>query len=1057
MTKTVTDRRTGVTTAEAYTYDSGAMTNCPKAVTMTNSDGRQYTTEYTYAFESTDTLHRQMVDAYWLYDTRVKRRDLCDTTLLRETLTDYALLSSGFFLPSRVSRSLLGGEAYELYRFEAYGTKGNLKRLITNECDTADIAWNDYETLPVAYSANGKQKAEYTWKPLTGVTGITAENGYPLFYRYDNSGRLVEISDNRGTLQTFAYNTRNGGNDPTANYVRTTTWLDISGTDLRTQYTFYDGLGRQRLNASSGVGEEGRYVYDMTTYDQDGREATAWLPVAGTAKVTELDSASVVSLSKKQYDDAFAYTRNHYDGLDRVTLSETAGEVWHKAGKTVTTEYLTNGEVDVKRYDAPLDSISLQKAGYYAPHTLLATRTTDEDGHTLTVYTDKLGRKILERRGKDNDTYFIYDVLGQLRYVLSPEYQNAGYKAKYAYEYRYDDRGNVVKKILPQCGTTQYWYDRTNRQTFMQDDMLKAQGRYRFTLYDNQGRVAVVGMCGSCDRSFMGVLSLPTVTYTKKKGVGGSGYTLCSKGLIGERNLTIETVNYYDGYDFLTGCHKSDYAPISTTSGSIRTQGLLTGSITAASNSGYLYKVYTYDAQGRIVETQSTMLNDGTEIIKNDYNYAGQPINTYLAYCCRQKKHVNAHIENYYLHQSGKVKESYLNIHLLEKGEGMTGMTAQYSYDTLGRLSATARYREAGTVSYTYNLHGWTTSIETPSFKEYLHYADPTTATPCYNGDISLQQWSNGNYVLPRRYQYTYDALDRLTDAIYSEGETGQKHQNRFNEQILEYTANGVIKRLQRRGLKQDGEYGKTDNLNITLDGNRPVKVVDDAEPLYYEGAFDFVDDDNTQDIEYTYNAVGALTSDRNRGINQIEYDNLNNPRRIHFTDGSTTEYVYSVTGEKLRTIHCTPAAQSADTTDYVGALILKNGQPAMYLFDGGYASLDEPYRGKGSVSIRYHFYNRDHLGNIREVVNEQGELEQVINYYPYGTPFSDRDGVLNSDFQPYKYSSKELDLMYGLNTYDFGARQYNPLLGVWDRMDSFAEKYYHLSPYSLCENTSVY
>ena len=37
---------------------------------------------------------------------------------------------------------------------------------------------------------------------------------------------------------------------------------------------------------------------------------------------------------------------------------------------------------------------------------------------------------------------------------------------------------------------------------------------------------------------------------------------------------------------------------------------------------------------------------------------------------------------------------------------------------------------------------------------------------------------------------------------------------------------------------------------------------------------------------------------------------------------------------------------------------------------------------------------------------------------------------------QPYKYNGKELDLMHGLNTYDYGARQYEPVTGRWDRVD---------------------
>jgi len=43
---------------------------------------------------------------------------------------------------------------------------------------------------------------------------------------------------------------------------------------------------------------------------------------------------------------------------------------------------------------------------------------------------------------------------------------------------------------------------------------------------------------------------------------------------------------------------------------------------------------------------------------------------------------------------------------------------------------------------------------------------------------------------------------------------------------------------------------------------------------------------------------------------------------------------------------------------------------------------------------------------------------------------------IVNARLQSYKYNGKELDLMHGLNTYDYGARQYDPVTGRWDRVD---------------------
>ena len=106
--------------------------------------------------------------------------------------------------------------------------------------------------------------------------------------------------------------------------------------------------------------------------------------------------------------------------------------------------------------------------------------------------------------------------------------------------------------------------------------------------------------------------------------------------------------------------------------------------------------------------------------------------------------------------------------------------------------------------------------------------------------------------------------------------------------------------------------------------------------------------------------------------------------------------------------------------------------------------------------SFEPYFYNQDHLGNNREVVDNLGRIIQVTNYYPYGSPFCDSLSSLNATLQPYKYNGKEFDRMHGLNTYDYGARQYSPALPSWDRIDPLAEEYYSVSPYAYCNNNPI-
>ena len=78
------------------------------------------------------------------------------------------------------------------------------------------------------------------------------------------------------------------------------------------------------------------------------------------------------------------------------------------------------------------------------------------------------------------------------------------------------------------------------------------------------------------------------------------------------------------------------------------------------------------------------------------------------------------------------------------------------------------------------------------------------------------------------------------------------------------------------------------------------------------------------------------------------------------------------------------------------------------------------------------------------------------MDYYPFGAPYADPAAVLNASLQSYKYNGKELDRMHGLDTYDYGARQYDPILGRWERVDPLCEKYYSVSPYAYCHNNPV-
>ena len=375
-----------------------------------------------------------------------------------------------------------------------------------------------------------------------------------------------------------------------------------------------------------------------------------------------------------------------------------------------------------------------------------------------------------------------------------------------------------------------------------------------------------------------------------------------------------------------------------------------------------------------------------------------------------------------------------------------------------------SRSSSSNAISYAYDLRGWLTNISTSTFTEELFYAD-SPGTALYNGNISSIRWKDNTQSSKRGYKFSYDSTNRLTSGAYGEGDALSSNTNRYSES-MSYDANGNI-----TGLTRYGNSTLMDNLTISYTGNQPTSVSESASDNNVSGAMEYK---KANGSGYKFNANGSLVADKSRGIAYITYDYNNNPKQIYFTNGSVTKYVYSASGQKLRAVHYTvkpnitrtwgekPAELTvaqillADSTDYLmgGSLTMKNGKIDKYLFGGGYAQAS--VASSTTDNFAFYYYNQDHLGNIREVVDASGNVQQVTNYYPFGAPYADASGSTNSDFQPYKYNGKELDKMHGLNTYDYGARQYDPILARWDRIDPLCEKYYGTSPYVYCHDNPV-
>ena len=362
------------------------------------------------------------------------------------------------------------------------------------------------------------------------------------------------------------------------------------------------------------------------------------------------------------------------------------------------------------------------------------------------------------------------------------------------------------------------------------------------------------------------------------------------------------------------------------------------------------------------------------------------------------------------------------------------------TYDNFGRL-LTKQYHGTSTnkLTYAYNLRSWLTGISGTCFTQNLYY-NTGVGTAKYNGSISSMTWKSGNESTVRGYKFTYDGLDRVLNATYGETASISTNANRFSENVTGYDKNGNIKSLQRYGQTGASAYGLLDNLTYTLTGNQLSCVEDAVSTAAYGTNTAFVNGASAAG-EYAYDVNGNLTKDLNKGIADIQYNVLNLPSTVSFSDGSTITYTYGADGTKLRTVH--KIGSTTTTTDYCGNVIYENGTQKLLLTEEGYINL--------AGTQQYHYYLKDHQGNNRVVINQSGTVEETNHYYPFGGVFG-----TTGNTQPYKYNGKEFDNKKGLNWYDYGARHYDTALGRFTTNDRFAEKYYSMSPYQYGANNPV-
>jgi len=555
------------------------------------------------------------------------------------------------------------------------------------------------------------------------------------------------------------------------NYVRTWTVMkastdvnaipSFSVTDAPQVTQYFDGLGRPvqtvakrgSLESSSGNNYD---LVSMTGYDAVGRQNASYLPyVASTATgAYKTDAAtaqpafynsSTSPIAGQGETGANAHSLINFElsPLNRPQLSMAAGNSWVGSTRGIQSGYFSNTTTDdVKMWtvtNATPPSVwgTFAMSGIYAAGSLYKNITTDEDGHQVVEFKDKEGKIVLKKVGlssSDNGsgsgyagwacTYYIYDVLNNLRCVVQPEGVNtlvgngwgiASILTSQCFRYEYDQRNRMAIKQVPGSQPVYMVYDVRDRLVMTQDGNQQVNKQWTIMKYDALDRPVITGIYNDNSAPALNQQGMQTAVnsyYSNLATNGGAWYeTYSATGSVhGYSNVSfpaasfqVLTVTYYDNYNFINdlptiwGTTPVNYAYLNTeipidnvnnisaqeTVSNASVKGRATGTRTnILGTTDYLNSVNYYDNKYRVIQNLAQNNKGGIDRITNVVDFPGRVLKSKTTHTTsKPSTQIVAYRFSY--DAVGRKRKTYLNLN----NEPNDQLVSLNNYNSLGQLA----------------------------------------------------------------------------------------------------------------------------------------------------------------------------------------------------------------------------------------------------------------------------------------------------------------------------------------------------------------------------------
>jgi RHS repeat-associated protein len=885
-----------------------------------------------------------------------------------------------------------------------------------------------------------------------------------------------------------------------------------NGTNTKVQVSvqYVDGLGRPVQTVQKAASPLNYDIVSPQAYDQYGREVTKYLPYTPQTGTSGSYRPNAVSGDQTAFyasppsnsgvwviADPYAQTAFDNSPFNRPVEQGAPGVPWQLTGvsgggHTVKMNYTVNNSTSftadsvnsrqVAMYYVTINSNntrSVNAGGYYAAGTLTVTVSKDENwtggrAGTVEEYKDIDGQVVLKRQYNYSpyngvtalqvlSTYYVYDDLGHLAFVLPPQANGDAAAAPSAavlnnlcYQYQYDERGRPIGKKLPGKGWEYVVYNVLDQPVATQDSLQRAANQWVFTKYDGQQRPILTGIWNNggtaiSRSSLQSTLNGISTNLYETAQSTGNGYTNVAWPTT---NVTATlTLDYYDSYANVPGLP----ATYTLTAGvSQLTRGLPVAKKTAVLNTpaNQLWDVIYYDDLGRTTNTYSQhylggVLNNGNyDAVTTTYNFTNQPTTvTRNHWNTVSSAYPLVTVANWYIYdQVGRKRRTWEQITNGNSAPTTKTLVSNLNYNEVGQvknkqLHSTDSLNYLQTIPYGYNERGWLTSSTAPLFNMTLYYN--TGSVKAYNGNIMYQYWGSGG-TYNKIYIYNYDKLNRLMYGVMQLGSGGAVTNT---EQGIGYDLNGNFKQLIRyAGTTSQTEIDALEYSYNDASGNytNQVKSINDL-----SGNNSGLPNGTTT---YTYDGNGnelSASNTANTGSNKSFTYNLLNLPQTATTPNGTVTYTYDALGNKLRKVSVISGVTK--TTDYISGIEYDGATTDTLNF----IQTEEGKAAKtGSNSYDYTYYLGDNLGNTRVTFGTKtgaAVVYQSDDYYPFGMEISNS---VSSPKNEYLFNKKELQ--EELNEYDYGARFYDPVIARWNTIDPLAEISRRWSPYNYVENNPI-